>query len=518
MLKNWLLITSVPFVVGFSATMLWNKNPGQSALAGSAGVLGVATGMGLSRQQRKQELERQLQSIQVTVKTLEQQEKTLGQQLQNHQDNRQTVQHQVEQLEQQLANLQSQQQGQAASVAKFDRELEAKRNSAIELEAATQAKRAELTTMTAEISALQQQQATIQTSMLNLQDIEAEIAIYSATKTQLTLEVVKLENYQSEIKIQIADDKDICEKAEEYLQCIDQEVADKREDLLELDINIKAKSTELNHCRTQLNALGQQKIEAESALTKLAIELQKAGQAVLDQEDLQQAAELEVAKLASDISSLKLELLGCHTQMTEPGLQSVEVPSAVMSLAESLPMEPVNPDELDLDDMTLEQVGSDNTDLNDMTLDQISLDSMELNSMTLEQIGLDGMDLNSIVLVDNMDLDVMDLLDMDLLDITDLDDMTLDQSNLEDSLTNVVTDWSANFAENPHLQVLQHIDQHGSIAHFEVTALLNDKKSAKLFGSKVLEYAQLLPFEIEIEPSKNGNIYIKRTGVLATIS
>ena len=99
-----------------------------------------------------------------------------------------------------------------------------------------------------------------------------------------------------------------------------------------------------------------------------------------------------------------------------------------------------------------------------MPLDQISLDSMDLNSMTLEQIGLDGMDLNSIVLVDNMDLDVMDLLDMDLLDITDLDDMSLEQSNLEDSLTNVATGWSASFAENPHLQVLQHIDQHGSIA------------------------------------------------------
>jgi hypothetical protein len=145
-------------------------------------------------------------------------------------------------------------------------------------------------------------------------------------------------------------------------------------------------------------------------------------------------------------------------------------------------------------------------------------DELDLNGMTLEQIGLDGMDLNSIVLVDNIDLDVMDLLDMDLLDITDLDDMTLDQSNLEDNLNNVVANWSDSFAENPHLQVLQHIDQHGSIAHFEVTALLNDKKSAKLFGSKVLEYSQLLPFEIEIEPSKNGNRYIKRTGVLAAIS
>jgi myosin heavy subunit len=602
MLKNWLLITSVPFLVGFSATMLWNKNPGQSAIAGSAGVLGVATGMGLSRQQRKQELERQLQSIQVTVNTLEQQEKSLGQQLQNHQDNRQTVQHQVEQLEQQLANLQSQKQGQEASAAKFDRELETKRNSATELETATQAKRAELATLTAEMSVLQQQQAVVQTSMLNLQDIEAEIAIYSATKTQLTLEITKLEDYQSEIKIQIADDKDVCEKAEEYFQYIDQEVADKREDLLELDINIKAKSTELNQCRTQLNALSQQKNEAESALTKLAIELQKAGQAVLDQEDLQQAAELEVAKLASDISSLKLELLDCHTQMTEPSLQFVAVPSTVISVEESLPMEltdlqevslisadyfadlcemelgeidptaidlddinlaqvrsnetdlndlisvsansdeldfddmtleqagsdetelnnlisvSVNSDELDFDDMTLEQAGSDETELNDLISVSANSDELDLNGMTLEQIGLDGMDLNSIVLVDNIDLDVMDLLDMDLLDITDLDDMTLDQSNLEDNLNNVVANWSDSFAENPHLQVLQHIDQHGSIAHFEVTALLNDKKSAKLFGSKVLEYSQLLPFEIEIEPSKNGNRYIKRTGVLAAIS
>ncbi len=532
MLKNWLLITSVPFVVGFSATMLGNKNLGQSAVAGSAGVLGVATSMALFRKQRREELDRQLQSIQVAVGTLEQQEKFLNKQLKDHQDNRQTIQYQVEQLEQQLANLHSQLQGQAASAAKFDRELDAKRTNAAELDAAAQAKRADLDAIAADISALQQQQAAAQTSMLNLQDIEAETSIYTATKAQLILEVARLEEYQTEIKIQIADDKEICEKAEEYLMSIDQEVKDKQEDLLELDLNIRTKSTELNNCRTQLSALAQQKIEAEAAITKLAIELQQVGTAVLEQENIQQTAELEAARLSSDIASLKLELLDQHTQMTEPGLQFVEFqPAALLSMTDLEETSPISASYFsDLCEMELSEVGTDNLanapveKLNVLSfndLDLIGMDELDLYDMTMDQSDLDELNLDDMTM-NQGDLDELDLDDMTMdqgdMDELDPDDMTIDQDDLVEAYVAEDTAWSASFKGNSHLQILQHIDQHGSIAHFEVAALLNDKKSAKLFGTKVHDYSKLLPFEIEVEPSKTGNKYVKKLGVLAAIS
>ncbi len=347
MLKNWFLITAASFGVGFGVTYIFTQAPAPSAIAGAAGTTGAIGSLLLCSKQRKSELERQAQSMKVTVNILEQQEKTLGQQLQSYQDHRQNLQYQVEQLEQQLAGLQSKQQGQEASIGKFDRELEIKRNSLAELDA----KRVELTTLTAEVAKLQQQRNAAQTALLDLQNIEAEITIYSTTKSQLILEVAGLEEYRADIKTQIADDKDICEKAEEYLLFVDQEINDKQADLLELDINIKSKATELNTCRQQLSELSQQKTEAESVIRKLAIELQEAGDAILRQENIQHSAAAESAQLASDIASLKLELLDCHSQMTDASLQAVDfTPVPLPSLVEAFqPQEsPSEPEDADL--------------------------------------------------------------------------------------------------------------------------------------------------------------------------
>jgi hypothetical protein len=705
MLKNWFLITAASFGVGFGVTYVYLKSPIESVIAGAAGTTGAIGSVLLCSKQRKEELERQTQSIKVTVDILEQQEKTLGQQLQSHQDNRQNIQFQVEQLEQQLAGLQSKQQGQEASIAKFDRELEIKRNSMSELDA----KRVELSTLVAETASLQQQQNAAQAALLNLQNIETEITIYSATKTQLTLEVARLEEYQTDIKIQIADDKDICEKAEEYLLFVDREVNDKQSDLQELDINIKSKVAELNTCRQQLAELSQQKTEAESAITKLAIELQKAGEAILQQENIQQAAEVQSAQLASDVAALKLELLDRHSQMTDPSLQYVDVPEpqsldvaqvalpvaliaalAVPSLVESLQPQESLPEieeaDLQLVDMQLEEslpeIEATDLQLVDVQSEALFSDSAEpsLNFMDylqseesifeIEENGLPLVDIQSVDIqsealvsvsaepgldfmdyLDSMDslpdlaesslqfadylpaeesqsfpelvepnlelveaslpelvepslelleaslpeliepnlelveaslpelaepiaqfvefqpvelsiydleetspiaassfsdlcdMDLIDLsaepLELGLLDITDLDDMTLDQDSLDalnvseldfDDITldqkplypsaSMATnlpanfDWSENFIDNPYLAVLWHIDQHGSIEHFEVAAMLNDKKLAKQFAAKLPEYAELLPFAIDIEATKTGNRYQKRVLVL----
>jgi hypothetical protein len=592
MLKNWFLITAASFGVGFGVTYIFTQAPAPAAIAGAAGTTGAIGSVLLCSKQRQEELERQAESIQVTVKTLEQQEKALGQQLQSDQDHRQAIQYQVEQLEQQIANLQSKQQGQEASIAKFDRELETKRNSVAELDA----KRVELTNITAEVANLQQQQNAAQTALLDLQNIETEITIYTATKAQLISEVARLEEYQAAIKIQITDDKDICEKAEEYLVFVDQEVREKQADLQELDINIKSKVAELNTCRQQLAELSQQKTAAESAITKLAIELQQAGDAILQQENIQQAAEEQSAQLASDIAALKLELLDCHSHMTDASLQSVDAPQVALPELATIDLQPVDvqsaasisePAEAGLQFVEMqpeslfvvsEEPGLDFMDYLDAMdslpdLAESSLQfadflaagesqscpelvepSLELVEPTAQFVefqptafSMFSLEETSPILAssfsDLCDMDLIDIsaepLELGLLDITDLDDMTLDQDNLEAlnisalDLKNITLDqkplnpaagittnlaadgdWSENFMDNPHLTVLRHIDQHGSIEHFEVAAMLNDKKLAKQFGTKLPEYAELLPFAIDIEVTKTGNRYQKRVLVL----
>jgi hypothetical protein len=488
MLKNWFLITAASFGVGFGVTYVYLQSPIPSAIAGAAGTTGAIGSVILCSKPRKQEMERQVQSMQTVVDVLEQQEKTLGQQIQSHQDNHQTIRYQVEQLNQQLVGLQSKQQGQEASIAKFDRELEAKRHGVVELDA----KRVELTTIIAEIAASQQQQSIAQAALLDLQNIEAEIIIYSATKAQLMLEVSRLEKYQTEVKIQIADDKDICEKAEEYLQCIDQEVNDKQSDLLELNINIKSKVSEINTCRRQLAELSQQKSEAESAIKDLAIELQQAGEAILNQENIQQAAELESARLASDIASLKLELLDRHSQMTDSSLQyvdvlpaafgstvvefsSIETPQSAAAIFEIKEFDLANaaiqsegslteagldfmnyldtmdslPDlaesSLQFADYLLSTESAFSPELGEPNLELVAAHTPELNEQTSQSIDfqpvlismLDLEETSPILANSFSELSEMDLIDISantlelgLLDLTDLDDMTLDQDSL----------------------------------------------------------------------------------------
>jgi hypothetical protein len=542
MLKNWFLITAASFGVGFGVTYIFTQTPATSAIAGAAGTAGAFSSVLACSKQRKQELARQAQSMQVTVNILEQQEKTLGLQLQSHQDNRQTIQYQIEQLEQQITGLQSKQQGQEASVAKFDREIATKKDNVLDLDN----KRVELANLIAEIATMQQQQNTAQAALLELQNIETEINIYSTTKAQLVSEVTRLEEYKTEIKIQIADDKDICEKAEEYLQCIDQEVNDKQEDLLELDTNIKTKLSELNNCRQQLVELAQQRNSAELAITNLALELQQVGDAILNQENIQHAAEAKSAQLASDISSLQLVLLDCHSQMTDTSLQYVDVspvPELPELAASELKLVDIQPIELasvtaepilDYADYLQPIAALSEPELNEPTAQFVEFQPAALSIYDLEETSpISASSFNDLCEMELLDISV-NTLELGLLDLLDLEDMTLDQDSLdalnvnELDLNDVTFDqepfhpsanisgsnWTASFAGNPYLEVLQHIDQQGSIEHFEVATLLNDKKLARQFATKLTEYAGLLPFAIDIETTKTGNRYQKRALVL----
>jgi hypothetical protein len=69
--------------------------------------------------------------------------------------------------------------------------------------------------------------------------------------------------------------------------------------------------------------------------------------------------------------------------------------------------------------------------------------------------------------------------------------------------------WSIGFADNPHLPILQHIDEFGAINEGEIFAMLNNARIIRSFTAKIDVYNQLLPFEIRIQSTANGNRYAK---------
>ena len=67
MLKNWFLITAASFGIGFGVTYVYLQSPTHSAIAGAAGTTGAIGSVLLCSKQRKEEIERQAQSIKATV-------------------------------------------------------------------------------------------------------------------------------------------------------------------------------------------------------------------------------------------------------------------------------------------------------------------------------------------------------------------------------------------------------------------------------------------------------------------
>jgi hypothetical protein len=198
---------------------------------------------------------------------------------------------------------------------------------------------------------------------------------------------------------------------------------------------------------------------------------------------------------------------GSFPELVEPSLESVETssPEFAEPITQFVEFQPVSLSMFDLEE-TSPISASAFSDFCEIDLIDISADSLELGL-------LDITDLEDMTL----DQDSLAALNVSALDLSDI---TLDQEPLNPSAEIMATnlpadfDWSENFIDNPHLAVLWHIDQHGSIEHFEVAAMLNDKKLAKQFAAKLPEYAELVPFAIDIETTKTGNRYQKRAVVL----
>jgi hypothetical protein len=632
MLKNWFLIASVTFGVGFGTTLLLSKDAKLGAIAGAAGVPGVVLSVAMLKRQRQEEVEQQLFTARTTLTNLQQQEQAINQNIQQQQAAYAEATAKCQEIDRQFAALEMQQQGHLAAVNKLEREVAAKQTITDNLAIITAEKEANVDALESKLTLLHERQQVATASLLNQQEIEAEIVKFTAArselmaeieaqqaaKSELALAITQLQTYQTEIQDQIAEDKEICNKAEEYLQQVALESQDKREDCQELDILIKSKSAELNNIRENLANFQQQKTDAESAIRRLAIELQEVGEAILDQENVKQTLDDEIAQLSDNNAVMQKNLLAEQMEMVEQEIRTVEFtetepittqlnlddstweqpeeleiranlaefdiqdldityldvacpvpaaidfdklttpyvappPAAVVETAEfdisnvdiaglDIPTEYAVAPEFDLDDSIQAQLDSvaqvdmpeeSGVDLElalqDLEITYIDLD-VDLPSEPAAAMAslLEKVEEQPALAETKADQAAFDILDLDIsgLDIPSLsemmtfnfdesilaetkpdDSMAIDQ--LEVQWAADPTNWAASFVGNPHLQILQHIEEHGTIAHFEAAALLNDKKVAKQFAEKVNEYAELLPFAITIERSSNGNRYLK---------
>lgn len=73
----------------------------------------------------------------------------------------------------------------------------------------------------------------------------------------------------------------------------------------------------------------------------------------------------------------------------------------------------------------------------------------------------------------------------------------------------VAAKWHVYFENNPHLDVLEHIEKYGVATESEVSNILGNYRAVRQFTNNLREYSQYLPFSIKVEASASGNRYIK---------
>jgi hypothetical protein len=71
--------------------------------------------------------------------------------------------------------------------------------------------------------------------------------------------------------------------------------------------------------------------------------------------------------------------------------------------------------------------------------------------------------------------------------------------------------WEDNsiFENNPHLQILAHIDRHEAISESEVNNLLGSPRASRQFATRLRDYSPYLPFSVRVEASTSGSRYVK---------
>jgi hypothetical protein len=105
MLKNWVMLTSLSFGIGFGSTLLISRNLQQSTLTGLITIPAVVTSIAILSRQRKEEIDRQATKLKIHLDILKQQESLIAEQLQFKKLSYKELDKQLKDLQSTLENL-----------------------------------------------------------------------------------------------------------------------------------------------------------------------------------------------------------------------------------------------------------------------------------------------------------------------------------------------------------------------------------------------------------------------------
>jgi chromosome segregation ATPase len=555
MLKNWLTIGSIAFGVSFACVLPFNRDLTQSALIGLATIPGTFAGTSIRSRQRRQQLHRQITSEISRLHGLRKQSETLARQLQITATERQSIEARVRQLntlavdltdrldrdrhyhtqlEQQLALTTIYTQEQDGIVEKLDLQISDKRAALLELGGQLSEIKLHLSATELELSKKQSRLEYLETESIvktneiaasnrSLQVIHADIAVHQAELTNLEA--------QLHTHIDEFDDRELV-NLRLQLNSLELAASEKQSILADLESQVLAKTTEIASSDRNLQITQAEIIERQAELANLESQLQV---------KIAEASKIDLDGLRIQLNSLESASIAKQTQLasleSQLSVKNTEFESRERDLQLAQAELITRQAELANLESQLQSKIEEASQIDIVAL-RLQLNSIELQSRE-KQERLESLESQSIAKINeiaainsNLELTQLELIDRrsELAELEakiyakleEMDDVEIDLQiamqkieprppQISRSIDGSIAqgEWHQQFIDNPHLEILQHIEKHGAIAEAEVNHKLGNPRSVRQFANKLEEYTQYLPFAIRVESSPQGNRYLR---------
>jgi chromosome segregation ATPase len=555
MLKNWLTIGSIAFGVSFACVFPFNRDLTQSALIGLATIPGTFAGTSIRFRQRRQQLHRQITSEISRLHGLRKQSETLARQLQITATERQSIESRVRQLntlavdlieridrdrhyhtqlEQQLALTTIYTQEQDGIVEKLDLQISDKRASVLELGGQLSELKIKLNATELELSKQQSRSEDITAeSSVKANEIAASDRSLQVIHANIAAHQAELINLESQLHTQIDefDDREFV-NLRLQLNSLESAASEKQSILADLESQLLAKTIEIESSDRNLQITQSEIIDRQTELANLESQLQV---------KIAEASKIDLDSLRMQLASLASAALAKQTQLesleSQLSVKNTEFESRERDLQLAQSEIITRQSELANLESQLQAKIEEATQIDIVAL-RAQLNSIELQSRE-KQERLESLESQLVVKISeiatnnrNLELTQLELVDRrsELAELEakiyakleEMDDIEIDLQiamqkiepqppQISRSIDDILNhdEWHQKFIDNPHLEILQHIEKHGAIAEAEVNHKLGNPRSVRQFANKLEEYTQYLPFAIRVESSPQGNRYLR---------
>ncbi len=555
MLKNWLTIGSIAFGVSFVCALPFNQNLGRSALVGLATIPGAIAATTVKSRQRQRQNHRQLTAETARLQGLRQQSAKIDRQLQSAIADRQSIEARVHQLttlvstlsdriardrqyqsqlEQHLAITTIHCEEQEVIAAKLDLQISDKRADLLEAVGQLSEVRLQLDTTESDLNLTQAKIADLGACLLTkTHEIASSDRVLQLASNELIARETELTNLQSQIHTHQdrVDDRELVD-LKLQLSSLDADYQAKQLQLIDLDSQLAAKTIEIATSDCSLQTTKQEISAHQSELASLETRVQL---------KLEEVNQIDLISLRANLEAIESEHRHKQTQLAELEIQLAAKTAEIATSDRNLQFmeSELVARQAELTNLESQlQAKIDEANQIDLVALRAQLNTIELQSRdkqgrlaeleaqlvtkTNEIAASDrSRELTQLELIDRRS-ELAELEAKIYAKLEEMDDVERDLSiamqrlapqppqvsrSIDALLTNGA--WHQNFIDNPHLEILQHIEKHGAIAEAEVNHKLGNPRSVRQFANKLEEYTQQLPFAIRVESSPQGNRYLR---------